>query len=131
MTDSRPYQLYYWPFLQGRGEFIRLALEDAWAPYVDVARLPESEGGGVPAIERILEGSGGALPFAPPVLVHGDLVLAQTAHILMWLGPRLGLVPEDEPGRLFAHQLQLTIADFVAEAHVVHHPIAVSLYYED
>ena len=32
------YELYYWPSIQGRGEFIRLTLEEAGADYVDVAR---------------------------------------------------------------------------------------------
>jgi glutathione S-transferase len=70
-------------------------------------------------------------PFAPPFLKAGKLVIAQTANILLFLGPRLGLAPKDEAGRLWAHQLQLTIADWVAEAHDTHHPIAGSLYYED
>src|SRR4051812_4097069 len=90
------YELYYWPTIQGRGEFIRLALEEAGAPYVDVARLPESEGGGVPALMRVLRGgSEGLPPFAPPILKVGNLVLAQTANILFYLAPRLGLVPSD------------------------------------
>src|SRR5262245_13507412 len=117
-TPADAYYLYYWPFIPGRGEFIRLALEEAGAPYVDVARLPENEGGGITAIKRILDGRGPtAFPFAPPVLKFGDLVIAQTANILHWLAPRLGLVPDDESGRIYAHQLQLTIADFVSEAH--------------
>ena len=126
------YELYYWPTIQGRGEFVRLSLEDAGAHYVDVARLPESEGGGVPALMKFLRGTAdGLAPFAPPFLKSGELVIGQTANILAYLGPRLGLVPSDEPSRLRANQLQLTLADFVDEAHDVHHPVAVSLYYED
>jgi glutathione S-transferase len=126
------YELYYWPSLQGRGEFIRLAFEEAGASYVDVARLPAKQGGGVPAIQRILRGEGGGLkPFAPPVLKVGDLVLAQVANILQFLGPRIGLAPEDEPGRIAAHQIQLTVADLVGEVHDTHHPIGADLYYED
>jgi glutathione S-transferase len=126
------YDLYYWPSIQGRGEFVRVALEDAGASYRDVARLSAAEGGGVPALKKFLEGDGaGGLPFAPPFLKHGDRVIAQTANILQYLGPRLGLVPDDEGARLFAHQLQLTVMDFLSEVHDVHHPIAVSLYYED
>jgi glutathione S-transferase len=130
---SRPeYELFYWPGIQGRGEFIRLAFEDAGVPYDDVGRRPESQGGGVPAIERLIEESGRHLaPFGPPVLRHGKAVIAQTAAILQYLGPRLGLVPRDEASRLRAHQIQLTVADLVAEVHQTHHPIAVSLYYED
>jgi glutathione S-transferase len=126
------YELYYWPHIQGRGEFIRLALEEGAADYVDVARLPESEGGGRPAVARLLEAAaGGRTPFAPPILKAGKLLLSQTANILQYLGPRLKLVPKDEAMRLWAHGLQLTIADFLMEAHDTHHPVAKSLYYED
>jgi glutathione S-transferase len=126
------YALYYWPTIQGRGEFVRLALEDAGADYVDVARLPESQGGGERALMEMLESApAGRLPFAPPILTAGRQVIAQTADILLFLGPRLGLVPKGEAARLWAHQLQLTIADFVSEVHEVHHPVASSLYYED
>jgi glutathione S-transferase len=133
MADSEMrYELYYWPSIQGRGEFIRLALEDAGAPYLDVARLPDSQGGGVKAIMRLLEGKqAGALPFAPPILKVGERVMSQTANILQFLGPRLGLAPADEEGRAEVNQVQLTIADFISEAHDTHHPIASSLYYED
>ena len=126
------YQLYYWPSIQGRGEFVRLTLEEAQAEYMDVARQPESEGGGIGALMRFLRGNArGLRPFAPPFLVHGDLVLAQTASILAYLAPRHGLVANDEASRAEALQLQLTIADIVGEAHDAHHPIGSSLYYED
>jgi glutathione S-transferase len=126
------YELYYWPSIQGRGELVRLALEESGARYVDVARLPANEGGGVPAIMRVLGGElGGARPFAPPVLRAGKLVIAQTANILAFVGARHGLLPSDEALALEVQQHQLTVADFLGEAHDVHHPIAVSLYYED
>lgn len=122
------YALYYWPGIQGRGEFVRLALEDAGVDYVDVARLPR----GMAAMSRFLESpSVKRPPFAPPFLKAGKIVVAQTANILLFLGPRLRLAPKDEASRLWAHQLQLTIADWVAEVHDTHHPIAGSLYYED
>jgi glutathione S-transferase len=122
------YELYYWSGIQGRGEFVRLALEEAGAEYTDVARQP----GGENAMMRLLRGEGaGFLPFAPPFLKAGDLVIAQTANILFYLGARHGLAPPDEADRLSTHQLQLTIADFVDEVHDTHHPIASSLYYED
>jgi len=125
------YQLYYWPSIQGRGEFIRLAFEDAGVPYVDVARL-SPPAGGVPALMRLLRGQPGMrAPFAPPFLKVGRLVIAQTANILQYLAPRLGLVGRSEAERLFAHQLQLTIADVVAEVHDTHHPISGGLYYEE
>ena len=115
------YELYYWPSIQGRGEFVRLALEDAGADYVDVARRPK----GMAAMMRFMESSAiERPPFAPPFLKAGKLVIAQTANILFYLGPRLDLVPKSEPSRLWAHQLQLTIADWVAEAHDTHHPIS-------
>jgi glutathione S-transferase len=123
------YELYYWPEIQGRGEFIRLALEDAGADYVDVGRIPK---GGMVAMMRFLENrSTEHPPFAPPFLKAGNLVIAQTANILLYLGPRLGLVPKNEALRLWAHQLQLTIADWVAEVHDTHHPISGGLYYEE
>ncbi len=132
MTDVE-YELYYWPIIQGRGEFIRLALEEAGARYVDVARVSQPQGGGMAAMMEFLDGGGdrGLEPFAAPFLRSGDLVIAQTATILAYLGPRHGLVPEDEPRRLAAQQLQLTIADLVGEAHDTHHPIAGGLYYDD
>jgi glutathione S-transferase len=122
------YELYYWPEIQGRGEFVRLALEEADAEYVDVARGRE----GVAALQRLMDGAAAAHPpFAPPFLKDGEALIAQTANILLYLGHRHGLAPRDEAGRLWAHQLQLTIADFVDEAHDTHHPIASGLYYED
>jgi glutathione S-transferase len=121
------YELFYWPSIQGRGEFVRLALEEAGADYVDVARR-SGRGMGVQAMMRMME-DGGRVPFAPPFLRVGRLVIAQTANILQYLGPRLGLAPRAEAGRLWAHQLQLTVTDFVMEVHDTHHPIAVGLYY--
>ncbi len=123
MSDPE-YVLYYWPGIQGRGEFVRLDLEEAGADYVDVGRLPREQGwrrGRHPpgAAWRFL---GLHLPFAPPVLRGGDVLVAQTAAILQFLGPRLGLVPRDPSTRLWAHQLQLTITDLVAETHDTHHP---------
>lgn len=126
------YALHYWPGIQGRGEFVRLALEAAGAPYLDVARDSEDEGGGEHALMRALEDpKNPRAAFAPPFLVDGDLIIGQTANILLYLGPRLGLAPEGEGDRLWVNQLQLTIADLVAEAHDTHHPIGMGLYYED
>jgi glutathione S-transferase len=126
------YELYYWPGIQGRGEFVRLALEEAGADYVDIARKPESEGGGASAIMAFLEREDIACsPFAAPFLKDGNIVIGQTANILLYLGPRHGLAPTDEAKRLWLHQIQLTIADFVGEAHDTHHPISGELYYED
>ena len=123
------YELYYWPEIQGRGEFVRLVLEDAGADYLDVARLPKR---GIAALMRFLENrSVEHPPFAPPFLKAGKLLIGQTANILLYLGPRLGLVPKNEASRLWAHQLQLTIADWVGEVHETHHPISGGLYYEE
>lgn len=125
------YELYYWPTIQGRGEFVRLALEESGSEYVDVAR-DKRKGFGVSRMMRFLDGrEAGELPFAPPFLEAGRLVVAQTANILLFLGDRHGLAPKDEKGRLWTHQLQLTIADLVNEVHDTHHPIASGLYYED
>jgi len=126
------YEFYYWPTSPGRGEFVRLALEEAGADYVDVARQPESGSGGVPAMMQLLNGETVRTPsFAPPFLKAGDLLIGQTANILMFLGSRHGLAPADESGRLWTHQLQLTFTDFLKEIHDTHHPIASALYYED
>jgi glutathione S-transferase len=126
------YELYYWPTIQGRGEFIRLALEEAGADYVDVARRSERSGLGMSAMLRFLESIDITHPpFAPPFLKAGELVIGQTANILLFLGPRLALAPQEDAARLWVHQLQLTIADLVGEAHDTHHPIAGSLYYEE
>jgi glutathione S-transferase len=122
-----PYELYYWPGIQGRGELIRLALEDAGAAYVDVARVR-----GTGPMFELMRGEGAGLrPFGPPFLKSGRLVLAQTAAILAWLAPRLSLVPAAETARLHAHQLQLTVSDLFVEAHDVHHPLGSALYYEE
>ncbi len=129
---TTPYELYYWPSIQGRGEFIRLALEEAGVAYSDVARQPAGEGGGVKALMRLMEGDEpGLAPLAPPFLRSGGLIIAQVANILLYLGPRHGLVPAGEQSQLHANQLQLTVADFISEVHETHHPIASRLYYED
>ena len=121
------YDLYYWPMIQGRGEYVRLALEEAGADYIDVARGKAGMG----AMMKMLEAKKGLPPFAPPFLKAGTLVIGQTANILFYLGARHGLAPKTEAGRLKLNELQLTIADFVVEVHDTHHPIGVSLYYED
>ncbi|HTO34493.1 MAG TPA: glutathione S-transferase [Pararhizobium sp.] len=122
------YELYYWDGIPGRGEFVRLALEQAGADYVDVVR----EEGGMARMMAVLKGrANGFVPFAPPFLKDGDLLVSHVANILQHLGGKLSLAPKDEAGRLEANGLQLSITDFVAEIHDVHHPIGVSLYYED
>jgi len=122
-----PYELYYWPEIQGRGEFVRLVLEDADCDYVDVARQP----GGYQQIEAVLSGKrDGVLPFAPPVLYAGPIVVAQTVAITSFLGERHGLAPAAERDRLAALTIALTIADLVAETHETHHPIDVGKRYE-
>ena len=122
------YELFYWPSIQGRGEFVRLALEEAQADYVDVAREPN----GVAAMMKLMEATGlERPPFAPPFLRAGKIIIAQTAHILQYLGPHLSLVPKAEASRLWAHQLQLTVEDLVVDIHDTHHPIGSSLYYHE
>ena len=129
---SAPYELYYWPDIPGRGEFVRLVLEEACVPYVDVARKPREQGGGVEAVVAFYAGRSDGHPvFAPPVLRQGDLVLAQTAAICHFLGRQHGLSPRDEAGEIHALELQLTIADLVDEVHDSHHPVSAALYYED
>jgi glutathione S-transferase len=122
------YQLFYWPEIQGRGEFVRLALEDAGATYDDVARKP----GGMDRMMAMINGRREKRPpFAPPFLKAGKLVIAQAANVLFYLGPRLKLGPREEAGRMWLHQLQLTVTDFVKEIHDTHHPVGSGLYYED
>lgn len=122
------YELYYWPQIQGRGEFVRLALEEAGADYVDVARGK----GGMEKLQTLLRPKSSEHPsFAPPFLTAGKLLIGQTANILLFLGARHGLAPKTDAGRLWVNQLQLTVADLLVEIHDTHHPIAASLYYED
>ena len=121
------YELYYWGEIQGRGEYVRLALEEAGADYVDVARGE----GGTEKMMRLMAAKSGTPSFAPPFLKAGKLTIGQTANILLYLGEKHGLAPKTEAGRLWTHQLQLTISDFVVEIHDTHHPIASGLYYED
>jgi glutathione S-transferase len=126
------YELYYWPGIQGRGEFVRLALEEAGAPYLDVAQVPEAAGGGVAAMRRILKDAGlQHPPFAPPFLKAGRQLIGQTANILLFLGGRLKLAPREAAASRWAHQLQLTIVDFVVEIHDTHHPLGPGRYYEE
>ncbi len=123
------YELYYWDGIPGRGEFIRLALEEAGAKYLDVVRTSH----GMSAMMEYMRGKHGYLgsPFAPPFLKDGEIIVSHVANILQYLGPKLNLVPQDEKCRIFAHGLQLTIADFVTEVHDTHHPISTDDYYED
>lgn len=121
------YQLYYWPTIQGRGEFVRLALEELGLDYDDVARADDE----APMIRLMEKGPARHRPFAPPFLKAGRLLIGQTANILLFLGERHGLAPKEDTGRLWVHQLQLTIADLLAEVHDGHHPISGSLYYEE
>lgn len=123
------YELYYWDGIQGRGEFVRLALEDAGADYVDVTREPAR--GTAEMMKLIKSTSEAHIPFAPPFLRDGDQIVSHVANILFYLGPKLGLAPDDEALRWFANGLQLTITDFVAEAHDTHHPVSLAKYYED
>jgi glutathione S-transferase len=133
MAKSTPrYELFYWPSIQGRGEFVRLVFEEAALPYVDVARLPARQGGGVGALMRLLEDdAAGTPPYAPPVLRVGALRIAQTALICQYVAGEGGLLPRAVADRWRAQQLMLTVMDFTLEAHDTHHPIGNSLYYED
>jgi glutathione S-transferase len=125
------YELFYWPGIQGRGEFVRLALEEAAADYIDVAR-EHGSGLGMDAMMNMMEGAEHKRPpFAPPFLRAGRQVIAQTANILHYLAPRLGLVAPSDSARLWTHQLQLTVEDLVVDIHDTHHPISMGLYYED
>ena len=131
-ADLPTCELYYWPFLPGRGEFVRLVLEEAGLPYRDVAREAESDEAAIELILSVRGGSlGGLTPYAPPVLKIGDLVIGQTAVICGYLGEKYGLVADDESTRLAARQLMATICDVADEVHNTHHPISAALTYED
>lgn len=122
------YELYYWPQIQGRGEFVRLALEEGACDYVDVAR----RAAGQDKMLTALRWHASKTPaFAPPWLKAGKLVIGQTSNILLFLGDRHGLAPKAEAGRLWVHQLQLTLSDLLVEIHDTHHPIGSGLYYEE
>jgi glutathione S-transferase len=126
------YELYYWPGIQGRGEFVRLALEEAGASYRDVALVPQAQGGGAPAVVRVLTArSIERPPFAPPILKAGRRFIAQTPNILMYLGDHLKLAPRDEAGRFWTQQLQLTISDLYLEIFSTHHPLGDAYAYEE
>lgn len=126
------YELHYWPTIQGRGEFVRLALEAAGAPYIDVCRRADEPADAEGALLQTMADPGLVHPpFAPPFLKDGPVLVGQTAAILHYLAPTLKLVGRSEPLRAWTQQIQLTIADAVAEAHDTHHPVGVGLYYED
>lgn len=119
------YELYYWPTIQGRGEFVRLAFEAAGADYVDVSR--QDDGAAMTALMK-----DAATPsFAPPFVRLGGRTIGQVAAILAWLGPQLGLSPDGDSDRAWLNQIQLTLADLVAEAHDTHHPVDLMAYYDD
>lgn len=122
------YELYYWPTIQGRGEFVRLALEEAGASYKDIAR--DDKGSRDPVV-KILNDPMKTPPFAPPILKAGSQYISHVANILLFLGSRHKLAPTSEAGQLWTHSLQLTFTDFIKEVHDTHHPIASSLYYHD
>lgn len=126
------YELYYWPGIQGRGEFVRLALEEAGATYLDVAKDPAGEAAASHKVQQAMTAPDVARPtFAPPFLRDGETLVGQTANVLLYLGTRLGLAPEEDAERLWVHQLQLTIADWVGEIHDTHHPLSPGEYYEE
>ena len=127
-----PYEFYYWPMIQGRGEVVRLALEEAGANYIDVARSDKKNADNREAILAILQDDNlEKPPFAPPFLSDNGLIISQAAAILQYLAPRINLIGTDEAEQIFAHQIQLTVTDFLMEVHDTHHPLASALYYED
>ena len=127
-----PYKLYYWPMIQGRGEVIRLSFEEAGVEYIDVARNNQGQEDNQNAIIDILQNTNlMSPPFAPPFLIDGDIIIAQAAAILQYLAPKIGLIGESQEEQIFAHQIQLTVSDFLTEVHDTHHPIASELFYED
>ncbi len=121
------YGLWYWPTIQGRGEFVRLPMEAAGIGYVDCARARGEEG----LIADMTRHAATRAPFAPPYLELDGMLIAQVANILMYLGERHQLAPSNMADRLWLNQLQLTIADLVAEVHDVHHPVDPAATYDE
>jgi glutathione S-transferase len=119
-------ELWYWPNIPGRGEFVRLFMEAGEIEYEDVAREK-----GVEALVEDMASREGIRPFAPPYIVDDDLCIGQTAHILAYLSDKHGLGAGELDLDLQMIQLQLDISDMVEEVHSTHHPIAGSLYYQD
>ena len=120
------YQLFYWPMIPGRGEFVRLFMEAAELEYEDVAATQ-----GADALVEDLHSREGLRPFAPPYLVDEDVVIGQTALILLYLSDKEGLGSGDLATDLKLMQLQMDIADCVEEVHATHHPVSAGLYYAD
>ncbi len=126
------YELYYHASIQGRGEFVRLALEEGGASYTDIGRQLAEQGGGQQAVLAMMGDAGGDRPpFAPPILKDGDYLVSHTANILMYVGNHIGLAPADEQQRHWLHGLQLTITDFIKDVHDTHHPLSNALFYEE
>lgn len=136
------YELLYHPGIPGRGEFVRLAFEAAGVPYKDVANEDKN---GYSTVQKICmnksnESADSNPPvFSPPALrVPGAgkdgeaLIISQTPNILLYLGDRIGMVPEgDESAKYYTNQLTLTVLDLNNEVHDTHHPLAVAEYYEN
>ncbi|MXO84844.1 glutathione S-transferase [Altererythrobacter aurantiacus] len=122
------YDLWYWPSIQGRGEFVRLFMAAAGIEWRDCAREKDAEALLDDMDERKEKGFA---PYAPPYLVDGDFAIAQVAHIVTWLSEKHDIGAADEADKLHLIQLQLDITDIVEEVHSVHHPVASSLYYDD
>ena len=120
------YQLWYWPSIPGRGEFVRLFMEAGELEYTDMAREQSAD-----ALVEDMHAREGIQPFAPPYLVDEDVTIGQTALILLYLSDKEGLGSGDLATDLKLMQLQMDIADLVEEVHSTHHPVASSQYYAD
>jgi glutathione S-transferase len=130
------FELIYWPGDPGRAEHIRLALEYAGAKYIDTALSKDALTTVLAQISDDQLGDSLNPPcYAPPILRHGQLAINQTPNVLLYLGPKLGLVPgiDENPNNLFrVNALALSALDGLSnEVHNCHHPISTSLYYEE
>lgn len=122
------YQLWYWPDIPGRGEFIRLPMEAAGIAYSEPARTAAD---GLAAVAAYLETLDQQPAFAVPLLDTGSEQIAQTPNILAFLGEEHGIGPAGAAQRRYLNQLQIDMADFAEEMHSTHHPVSAYLYYED
>ncbi|KAL8377496.1 hypothetical protein RB595_008259 [Gaeumannomyces hyphopodioides] len=130
--SSNDFHLIYWPGFPGRGEFVRIALEEAGIAYKDTAHQVD----GMSVMQAQLAGDDKNPPvFAVPALRHGDVLISQTPNILQYLGEVAGLAPTAAAGgagRHHVHALALTALDgFGDEVHGTHHPVDVAAYYDD
>ena len=115
--------LIYWYFTPGvgRGEFVRLMFEEAGVPYDDPCRKTKNSA----AAMKFLKGEEEGYPVQfPPIIKKGDFTLSQTPAIMAYLGKKFGMFPEGDEDEAHAMQLNLAVADCIAEYMKAFHPVS-------